>query len=432
MVLAGLMRSALKALFPNVIGAPMRRMLLSLAALLISAGILLAGGGLQGTLISLRANIEGFSLPLIGLMMSIYYVGFIAGCFATPGMVRRVGHIRTFTALAAIAAAAFLTYAIDVNVASWMFLRVVTGFCFAGLYMIIESWINEKSTNQNRGKVLSVYRIVDLGALTIGQFLLVTADPASFVLFSLVAILVSLSIVPVAMTRVAGPKPPEQTKLNLRKLWRVSPLGVAGAFAVGLANGSFWAIGPVFVQTLGYDTTMVATFMSAAIIAGAAAQWPIGHLSDLVDRRKILIATAAAASGAGILLMTTAASAPGLLIFGVAVFGVFAIPVFGLSAAHSNDHAEPHEFVSVSGGLLMVYGAGSIAGPVIAAFVINAAAPAALFGYTAVVHAALALFGLYRMTQRKNVAPDEQADYVPIPRTSPAVFEIDPRSVEEQ
>ncbi len=410
----------------------MRGMLASLVALLTSAGILLAGGGLSGTLVAVRANIDGFSLTTIGLLMSSYYLGFIGGCYATPGMVRRAGHIRAFTALAAIAAVTMMTFPLKSNVVLWIFLRVIMGFCFAGLYMIIESWINEKATNDNRGKVLSVYRIVDFAAMTIGQYLLVLADPKSFVLFSIVAMLITISIVPVAMTRVEGPSPPEQTQLGLKKLMRVSPLALSGAFAVGFANSAFWAISPVFVQQLGYGAGMVATFMSAVIVCGAVAQWPIGSLSDLVDRRLVLIGVSGAAALAGVFLMVQGPSSAGMLILGAALFGVFAMPVFGLSAAYANDFAEPHEFVAVSGGLLLVYGVGSVFGPIAAPIVMNMAGPSALFGYTALIHVALVLFGLYRLTQRDALPPEEQGEYVPVPRTTPAVFEIDPRATEEE
>lgn len=405
----------------------MQRMLASITALLMSAAILFAGGGLQGTLIAVRANIEAFSLPVIGLLMSIYYLGFIAGCLMVPGMVRRAGHIRAFTALAAIAAATILTYAIEVNVWLWMVLRVFTGFSFAGLYMIIESWINEKADNENRGRVLSVYRVVDFSALSVGQFLLMLADPSGFVLFSIVAILISLSIVPVAMTRVEGPRPPAQTKLQIAKLWRLSPFAVVGSVAVGLANGAFWAIGPVYVQQLGYGTGMVASFMSAVILCGAVAQWPVGLISDKMDRRIVLIAVSFGAALSGLLLMAVGAHSPTALVVAAGVFGVFALPVFGLCAAHANDHADESDFVAVSGGLLLVFGVGSILGPVISPFVMTAFSPSALFGYTAAIHLALVAFGLYRLTQRSGVAVADQTDYVPVPRTTPAVFEIDPR-----
>ncbi|MFQ5562328.1 MAG: MFS transporter [Parvularculaceae bacterium] len=407
-------------------------MLLSLAALLASAAILLAGGGLQGTLVAVRANLENFPLPVIGLLMSTYYVGFIAGCLIAPSMVARAGHIRTFGALAAMAAAAALIYALSVHIVLWLALRLLTGFCFAGLYMIVESWINEKCGNRDRGKVLSVYRIVDLVAMTVGQFLLTLAPPEGFALFSLVSILITLSIVPVAMTKSIAPEPLTQTRLNVAKLFRISPFAAAGVLGVGMANGAFWALGPVYVQKLGFDLEMVAMFMSVAIVAGALAQWPIGYLSDLLDRRKVLLWTGAAAAASGAFLSAVGVASPTLLLLGGALYGVFAMPIFGLSAAHANDHAEADEFVSISSGLLLVYGVGSIAGAAIAPLLMDATGPAALFAYTAGVHSLLFAFGFYRILGSPAVPADEQADYVPVPRTSPAVFEIDPRSGDDE
>ncbi len=403
-------------------------MLLSLSALLISAGFLLAGGGLQGTLVAVRANLEGFSLPLIGLLTSSYYVGFILGSLKAPSAVKRAGHIRAFAAFSALTAACALAYALVVEPVLWLLLRAVTGFCFAGLYLIIESWMNEKSTNENRGQLLSTYRIVDLVAMTGGQFLLTAADPGGFVLFSLTAILVCISIVPVAMTKAIAPEPLTRTNLDIPKLWRVSPLAVAGATVVGLANGSFYAIGPVYVQQLGYGFTMIATFMSAAIIGGALSQWPIGRISDLVDRRRVLLATAVASVGAGIFLSRTGDISQTMLLTGAAFYGVFAMPLFGLSAAHGNDHADTDEFVAVSAGLLLVYGVGSVFGPALAAFLMGAFGPSALFSYTAAMHTALVVFALLRIAVSAPVPAEDQEDYVAIPRTSPGVFEIDPRS----
>ena len=409
----------------------MSRAFLPLMALIVSAGILLAGNGLQGTLISVRADLEAFSLASIGFLMSSYFLGFISGCLVAPGLVARAGHIRAFAAFAAIAAATALIYALEVHLALWIFLRAITGFCFAGLYMIIESWINEKTGNEYRGRVLAVYRVVDFTALTIGQYLLIAADPADFALFSLVAILISLAIVPVTMTRVEGPRPPTQTKLNLSKIWRVSPLSAAGAFAVGLANGAFWAIAPVFVLRLGYETGMVASFMSAAIIASALAQWPVGLLSDAIDRRLVLIGASGAAALAGAFLFFFAASSDAALLLGAVIFGAAAMCIFGLCAAYANDHAEASEFVAVSGGLLLIFGLGSIGGPLLAAVVMSATTPSALFAYTAVIHLALFGFGLYRMTRRAPVPAAQQEDFVAVPNSTPAVFEIDPRAPAE-
>ncbi len=409
----------------------MFRILVSLGPLLISVGILLAGGGLQNTLVSVRGNIEGFALEALGFVMAGYYAGFVLGCLMAASMIRRVGHIRVFAALAAIASAASLIYSIEPGTILWFALRFVIGFCFAGLYTIIESWINERSSNANRGQVLSIYRMVDFGAVTIGQYLLLLADPGGFVLFSLVAILIALSIVPVALTPIESPSPPQDAKLDLRRLWRASPLACAASLAVGLTNAAFWSIGPVFVQEMGYGSAMVALFMSVAIIAGALTQWPIGYLSDIIDRRKVLVITSAGAALAGLALVLAGNLSQLLLLAGGAFYGVFGLTLFGLAAAHAADHVDAEDFVLVSGGLLLVYGIGSVIGPIAAPFAMQLTGPLALFGYTAAIHALLLAFGLVRMAASKPVPTAQQEDFVPVPTTTPAVFEIGAPDLDE-
>ncbi len=409
----------------------MREALITIAALLFAAAILLAGNGLQATLLSVRANIDGFTLTQIGFLMSSYYVGFIAGCRYAPRMVARVGHIRTFTALASVASAVALVHALIVDPAFWSVLRLISGFCFAGLHMIVESWINEKATNENRGRVLSIYRIVDLAAVTLGQLLLIVASPTQFALFAITSILISISLVPVALTTSMAPARVHVAKLNLNKLFSVSPLASVGCFCVGAANGAFWSIGPVFVQQIGYDVATVATFMSAAIVGGAVSQWPVGLLSDKMDRRIVIISVSILAAASGFFLAEAAAISHSALLAGAAFFGFFAMPLFGLNAAHANDHAEEGEFVAVSGGLFLLYGAGAILGPVLGPVFMGIGGPAALFRYTGGVHCLLAGFGLYRMLRRASPTAAEKSDYVPIPRTTPGVFEFDPRSPAE-
>ncbi|NNC36633.1 MAG: MFS transporter [Hyphomonadaceae bacterium] len=392
----------------------MKAVLSSVGALLISAAILLAGGGLMSTLIAVRAQIEGFPVEAIGFMTSAYFAGFIAGCFATPYLVKRVGHVRVFAALSSIIAAATLTHAIFVNVPIWILLRVLAGFSFAGLYMLIESWINEQAPNEKRGQVLSLYRMVDLGAVTAGQFMLTLSDPSNFVLFSLVAILICIAIFPISLSAAKAPIAVTQTSLNLRKLINTSPLAVAGAFAVGMANGAFWGVAPVFVQQLGHPIIMVSTFMSVTIFSGAILQWPAGYLSDKIGRRIVLILASIGAAGAGVFLWQFGPVSQSMLLIGAALYGVFAMQVFGMSAAHANDFAEPHEFVAISGGLLLIYGIGSVIGPSTAPFVMSQYGPSALFAYTACVHALLCIYAVMRVVIRR--VPDQTGDYVSIPR----------------
>ncbi len=408
----------------------MRAILSSIGTLLLSAAILLAGGGLLGTLIAVRSQLEGFPLFAIGMMTSAYFAGFVAGCLGTPYLVKRVGHIRVFAALSSLIAAAVLTHALIINVPVWIVLRVVTGFSFAGLYMLIESWINERSDNKNRGQVLSIYRMVDLAAVTAGQFLLTLADPKEFILFSLVAILICLSIPPVSMTKAEAPNPVASTSLNLGKLIRAAPLGVVGAFGVGLANGAFWGIAPVFVQQLGHSISTVPMFMSVVIVGGAMFQWPVGALSDKFGRRILLIVCAIGGAAGGVFLCLLAGSSLAYLLVGGALYGTFGFQLFSLSAAHANDYAEPDEFVAISGGLLLLYGVGSVMGPLLAPVLMLVTAPQYLFAFTAGVHIFLAIYGIYRTTQRD--AAEDTGSYVAVPRTTPAVFRFDPRNLRKR
>lgn len=406
----------------------MRAILSSVGALLVSAAILLAGGGLLATLIAVRAEMEGFPLFAIGLLTSFYFAGFILGCVYTPVLVSRVGHVRVFAAFSSLIAACVLSHVLIINVPAWTILRFVTGFAFAGLYVLIESWINEQAPNEKRGQILSIYRMVDLAAVTVGQFMLTLYDPSSFALFSVVAICVCLAILPVSISTSKAPTAVTNTSLNLKKLARTSPLAVVGCFAVGLTNGSFWGMGPVFVQLLGYPIIMISTFMSVVIFCGAVLQWPVGFLSDKFGRREVLILMSSGAIGAGLFLYFLAPKSTAYLLVGGVLYGVFAMQIFGLSAAHANDRAEPDEFVAISGGLLLIYGVGSVVGPSVAPVIMSVFEPSAMFAFTALIHTLLTFYAVFRVSQR--TAPDESADFVtmPRPRSMALIFRTDPRN----
>lgn len=407
----------------------MRSVLSSVGALLVSAAVLLAGGGLLGTLIAVRAELEGFPLFAIGLISSFYFAGFVVGCVFTPVLVKRVGHVRVFAALSSLIASCVLMHVLFVNVPVWVILRFATGFGFAGLYILIESWINEQAPNEQRGQILSIYRMVDLAAMTTGQFMLSLYKPSEFALFSVVAICVCLAIFPISLSSSKAPVAVTNTSLNLKKLIRMSPLAVVGCFAVGLTNGSFWSMAPVLVQLLGHPIVMVSLFMSVTIACGALLQWPVGYLSDKFGRRQILILMALGSVGAGAFLNFFGTISATVLLAGGALYGVFAFQIYGLSAAHANDHAEPDEFVAISGGLLLVYGVGSVIGPSIAPLIMSAFGPSAMFAFTAAVHALLVIYAMFRVSQR--AAPDESADYVTMPRplSMALILRTDPRNI---
>ncbi len=402
------------------------RAALSLWPLLVAAALMLSANGLQNTILALRGIAEGISPTTIGLLLSAYFVGFILGCRYGPGFIAAVGHIRAFTAFASIASAAVIAHAVIVDPVWCLLLRIVTGLALAFLQMIMESWLNDKADNATRGQVLSVYRIVDFTGLTLAQASVGLLDPTAFVPFAIMSIALSIALVPVALTRVEAPTVPAEARLDLGRLWSVSPLAAASAVGVGITASSFWSMAPLFVTEYGYDAAVVGYFIGAIIFGGAVAQWPIGFISDRADRRWVITLVSVGAGVVSLFLPWAAETSEGALIAVALAFGVFALPGFGLAVAHANDHAEPGQSVSVNGGLLMLYGVAAIAGPVIAPLVMRGLGQASLFYWVSALYAVLVLFCLYRITQR--AAPETQEPYVPVPRTSPAVFELDPRS----
>jgi MFS family permease len=399
-------------------------------ALLLSVALLLTGNGLQGTLLPVRANLESFGALSIGVLGSAYYIGFVGGCLLTPRFIRRVGHIRLFAAMVSAASVVPLVHAILVQPAPWWLLRGLTGFCMAGLYLIIESWLNERATRENRGLIFTTYTTVNFTVITLGQMLMLADDPLRFHLFSLASIMVSLAAVPVAMTRAPAPAPISSTRLSLRKLYAVSPVGVAGVLAVGLANGSFWAMGPAFAAQTGLGVSQVAWFMSATVIGGALSQWPFGRLSDRMDRRRTILIACACAAGAGLLIVFGYAVWPKMLPVAGFLFGVFSFPLYALSAAHTNDMAKDVDFVAIAGGLLLINGAGSVIGPLVAGLTMEWMGPLGLFAFTAVIHVAMALFALYRMRQRAAPAQEDKTEFVTMPSSAPVRADLDPRAEE--
>jgi MFS family permease len=397
----------------------------AIGALLFAAAILLAGNGLQGTLLAVRGNIEGFPTTLIGVLMSCYFAGFILGCRINPGFIKSVGHIRTFVALASVASAATLLHPLVVHWVAWAILRAITGFCFAGLIMIIESWLNERATNKNRGALLSVYRVVDLSATMVGNALLATASPAGFHLFIITSIFISIALVPVALTRSQAPQPIETARLNLPKLFRVSPVAAVGAAMIGLGNAAFWAMGPVYAQKLGYGESIIAAFMSSVIVGAALLQWPLGMLSDRIDRRLVMVGSGAIGAAAALSLAAFGGKSEVLLLSLAIAFGAFIIPMFGLTAAHANDHAAPGAAVETNGGLLLLNACGSVVGALVGGAMMSLFGPAAVFNYIGAIYLTLCSFIVIRIIMSRGLARDEKTPFMPITKhAAPTIFEI--------
>lgn len=390
----------------------MIRALAPVASLLLGVAILLAGQGLQSTLVPLRANLEEFSTIGIGLMGGAYFLGFTIGCLRGITLVQKLGHVRVFAAMAAIASAAPLILALFVNVWAWWLLRLVTGFCFAILYVVIESWLNEKSSNENRGLVFSAYTFISMTLMAVGQQLLQFHDPKGLTLFAIASVLVSLAAVPVVMSTSMTPKYSDVVKLDLRRLFAISRTGTMACLASGMANGAFWALAPVFTSGVSSEVALAASFMTAAVIGGAAGQWPLGYWSDRTDRRIVMAAVAIIAACIG-LAMGLVYDGLGLtsLVLLSAAWGATAFPLYSIAVAHSNDYAEPGEYVMVSSGLLLMYGIGAIVGPFLAGAGMTLFSKSSLYLYTTIIHVLIFVYVLSRIPRRASVGKDKHVPF---------------------
>jgi MFS family permease len=394
----------------------------TLLVLLSGLGILLVGMGLLGTLLGVRAAIASFSNIETGLIMA----GYVAGTLLAPRIIRNVGHIRCFSAFAALAAATSLCFGLIVEPWAWLALRIVSGACVVGVYMVVESWLNEQSSGPARGRVFAVYMMSTLIALGSGQFLLLTGDSSALNLFALAAILIPVGVVPIAVTKVTEPRIEIAVPVRLIELMRISPLGVIGTLSAGIVNGAFWGMAPVFGQRLLFAEAQIALLMSATILGGATLQWPIGHLSDRLDRRSVLVITSfATAAAAVVAAYIVIEGRPGMAVISF-VYGGLMFSLYGISVAHANDQLAQEQVLGATQGLLLVYGLGAILGPLLGGIAMQAMDPAGLPVVSVATAAVLGLFGLYRMTRRASPPVEEQTGFVPLVRTSPVALEMHP------
>ncbi|PDT85241.1 MFS transporter [Sinorhizobium sp. BJ1] len=380
-----------------------------LIPLLLTAGILIGGNGLQGTFISLRALDEGFSTSLIGVVGAGYNVGFAIGCVYVTRILRAIGHIRTFSAMAAIASAAAIAMVLVIEPWFWFVMRLVAGICFAGLFATVESWLNASVTNANRARTLSIYRLVDLGSVTAAQYMIPGVGIGGFELFAFISMALTLSLVPISFADRSSPVAPEAIHFDVNALWNISPLATIGCIVVGLTNAAFRSLGPIYAQEIGLSVTAIATFMSAGIIGGVVLQYPLGHYSDQFDRRLIILIATFGSLVAGLFLAFGAGSDEWLNFAGIFAFGAFAMPLYSLCSAHANDHAAEGQHALVSAGMLFFWSLGAIIGPLFASFLLDLFGPRALFLYTAAILFLFMLYTLRRMTARGAIPAGERS-----------------------
>lgn len=388
----------------------MLRTLAPVAALLFSVAILITGQGLQGTLLPVRANLEDFSAVMVGIMGAAYFFGFTLGCVRGIDMIRKVGHIRVFAAMTAIASATPLLHGLFINDIAWCVLRLASGFCFAALYVVIESWLNEMSSNENRGTIFSAYIVIQLTVVALGQQMLLLADPADMPLFAFITVLVSLAAVPVVLSTSPMPQlVPAGVKVSFKKLAEISPAGMIGCIAAGIASGIFYSLSPLYTAAQSDELSLAASFMTAAVLGGAAGQWPLGYISDRIDRRFVIAFCAIACGLLSVGMWLVSGKLPtGTLLALNFAWGAVSFPIYSISIAHANDYAQPEDYVMVSSGMLLMYGVGAIAGPFIGSVFVSMFSVGGIFLPIAIADGLLAVYILYRMFQREQASEDDQ------------------------
>lgn len=407
---------------------------LKIYALFLGSAFLMFAGGLQGLLLSVRGAEEGFSLLALGLIGTGWSVGFIAGSITVPLLVQRVGHIRAFSIMAAIGTITILCNLLLINDISWIVLRAFSGFCFAGAAMIVESWLNEVAENKSRGTIFSIYTTINMTASTVGQLAMSVTGVSSSIPFIVGAIAFICAILPSAMTSTPQPRPIASAKLDVWLLYKTSPLAVIAAFSVGMANGTFGTLAPVYGYGQGLDASGIATLFAVTAVLGAIAQVPAGRISDRIDRRWVIVVLGAIAAVVGFITLLFNPHGGWFMYVLFALYGFSAYPIYAIAVAHANDFAKQGEFGRVAGGMLLVLGTGLAIGPAIAALVMNLYAPVGLFIVTATFHGALALTAFLRMKVRP-VRIDGRIRFRAMNSekgVTPGSVELDPRSDETQ
>lgn len=391
----------------------MKALLKSTWILLFAVTLMMMGNGLQGPLLGVRAVTEGFNSTVTGFIMSGYFAGLLFGSYITPKLVRQVGHIRVFAAFASIASTCILTQAAFIEPFTWAFMRFLTGMCMSGLYVVVESWFNDKADNNTRGTLLAIYSTLQLTGVALGQLLLNLASPSGYELFLLTSVLISLSLVPVALANISAPRVEQTESVSWGDLYKISPFGVIGLFLLGMVQSVLFGMSAVFASLIGLSVVAISFFASMPFVGGILLLFPLGSLSDKLDRRKIVIVTS---TGSAIFAVA------GFLVFEnnfytlflvTTIYGGLSYPMYSLLIAHANDNARPEQMLSVCSGLVMIFGLGATIGPLVVGFAMDWYGNGSFFMFLAIIHTCIAIFGIYRTTRRASV--EERLDYVPLP-----------------
>ena len=399
----------------------MWQVLSSAWALLFGMCLLMVGNGMQGTLMGIRGAIENFSTFEMSIVMSCYFVGFLGGSRMAPGMIRRVGHVRVFAALASLISAVMIIYPTFPNVFVWSLGRVLIGFCFSAVYVTAESWLNNAATNENRGQALSLYMIVQTLGIVASQALLLAADPSGYVLFVIPSVLVSLAVTPILLSISPTPAFDTTKPMSLRELANFSPLGCTGMFLLGGIFSAQFGMASVYGAEAGLSVAQISLFVATFFVGSVVLQYPIGWISDRMDRRGLIVIVSlvgAAGSGLGMMLGHVF---PILLVSAFFVGGM-SNPLYSLLIAHTNDFLEHEDMAAASGGLIFINGLGAILGPIITGWIMGTTlGPGGFYLFTGVLFVALAAYAAYRSTQRDSIAVEDTGSFVPLTASATAI-----------
>ncbi|CAD0185318.1 putative MFS-type transporter YcaD [Ruegeria sp. THAF57] len=404
----------------------MIQVLSSAWALLLGVGLLMVGNGLQGTILGVRGEIEGFSTLEMSFVMSAYFVGFLGGSRLAPEMIRRVGHVRVFAALASFISAVMIMYPMLTEPVAWILGRVVIGFCFSGVYVTAESWLNNAASNENRGQALSLYMIVQMTGIITAQGLMLVGDPAGYETFVIASILVSISFAPILLSISPTPAFDTTKPMTLRELMGKSPLGCVGMFLLGGVFSAQFGMASVYGARAGLTLVEISTFIAAFYVGAVVLQYPLGWFSDRMDRRFLIMLVAIAGAGGSIAGMLFGTTFP-ILLIAAFVIGGMSNPLYSLLIAHANDFLEHEDMAAASGGLVFINGLGAIAGPLITGWLMGDAVfgPQGFFLFIAMLLVITAGYAMYRMTQRAAIPVDETGTMSPLyPTASPVAFEV--------
>ncbi|WP_428428019.1 MFS transporter [Pararhizobium sp.] len=394
----------------------------SVLSLMLSTLLMMVGFGLASYVLPVRSVAEGWSTLTISLIATGYTLGFTISCIVTPKFVLRVGHVRVFAALITLLSIAILMCGLVVDWRAWIFFRAISGFAISGSYLVIESWLNERVTNENRGMLFSLYLITTMVGTIGGQYLVPLGDPTNSSLFILCGVLFSLALLPTALSSSAMPAPPAQAKFDVPGLYRRSPVAVVGAFLAGAMSGAWLNLGGVFTQKIGLSTVEGATLLASLLAGSAISQIPIGRTSDRIDRRIVMVGCGIVGVVSCLAMVAFVGSSP-LVLYVIAAFvGSVMFPIYALNVAHANDLARPNEYVEVSSGMMITYGIGTISGPLMVGPVMDRFGPPSLFVLLAIYFALYAAYAAWRIAQRGHTdglvsKTDFQANTVPTPGT---------------